>query len=91
MRIGKRRARFTVRVYDNKSNKTKSFVFDNSIKNVEGLATMIRTLLTAHYVSVSEYSSQHICNKCGIPYGSDNKKDNGRCTKCNYAGGRNKK
>ena len=49
MRIGKKRAKFTIRIYDNRTNKTKSFVFDNEIKNVEKLANLIKKLLRKYY------------------------------------------
>ncbi len=49
MRIGKTKARFTIRLYDNKNNKTKSFVFDNGLKSVEELANLIKKLLGEHY------------------------------------------
>lgn len=91
MRIGKKRAKFTIRIYDNASNKTRSFVFDNAIKSVEKLAHVIKTLLEQHYSFLSEYKYTHVCKKCGMPYGSIHKKDNGKCPKCTYEGGRNKK
>ena len=49
MRIGKKKARYTIRLYDNKNNKTKSFVFDDNLKNVEELANLIKKLLGKHY------------------------------------------
>ena len=49
MRIGTKRAKYTIRIYDNKTNKTKSFVFDNDIKNVKKLANLIKRLLREYY------------------------------------------
>lgn len=49
MRIGKKRAKFTIRLYDNSTNKTKSFVFDNKIGDVDHLASVIKTLLRKYY------------------------------------------
>ena len=49
MRIGKKRARFTIKVLDNKSGKSKSFVFDNNIKKANDLAELIQELLKQHY------------------------------------------
>lgn len=89
MRIGKKRAKFTIRIYDNKNNKTKSFVFDNKIKDVNRLALIIKTLLEAHYQLISKYKKVKVCSECAIPYGTDNKHDNGKCQRCIYKGGRN--
>lgn len=91
MRIGKKRAKFTIRIYDNKSNKTKSFVFDNKIKNINTIFTVLKTLLENYYSIISRYKNQHTCQECGLPYGTDRKQDNGKCPKCTYKGGRNKR
>ncbi len=49
MRIGRKKARFTIRICDNLSNKTKSFVFDNDLKSVDELFNLIKNLLEKYY------------------------------------------
>lgn len=48
MRIGKQKAKFTIRIYNNKTNKTKSFVVDVNLK-IEELSNLIKKLLGEHY------------------------------------------
>ena len=49
MRIGKKRAKFTIRIYDNRNKKTKSIVFDSEINSVEELEKLIIKLLEEYY------------------------------------------
>lgn len=45
MRIGKKRAKFTIRLIDNYTGKTKSFVYDNSIQDLIKFEEYIKNLL----------------------------------------------
>jgi hypothetical protein len=49
MRIGKQKAKFTILVQNNISKKSKSFVFDNDIKNLDELSELIKILLNNYY------------------------------------------